>query len=299
MMASVPHLLWLPLALAAALSFAAHNGLGKRALAEITPLELNLGAHGFFAMLVLLTLPAFLALGAPVSDFELSYLPYTLLTAALNVVAMGLMFSAFSSSPLSTSVPYLSLTPVFVTGTGAILLGERIPAGGLAGILMVAAGSWLLQADRSGGGILAPYVRALADPGPRRILSVALIFSVTSVVDKMALLRSNLWLFLFTVAWIRFGLLAVYRAVSGSPGGAPRRRVLARSLPVGFLFTVEGLVHMTAIALGPVAYVIAVKRSSILFSALLGLTVFGERRDPRLVAGVVLMAGGAAVLSLA
>ena len=55
---------------------------------------------------------------------------------------------------------------------------------------------------------------------------------------------------------------------------------------------------MSAIALGPVAYVIAVKRMSILFSALLGFYAFGERGGLRVVGGILAMVVGAVGLSL-
>jgi uncharacterized membrane protein len=127
---------------------------------------------------------------------------------------------------------------------------------------------------------------------------VALIFSVSAVIDKIALIRSDLLTFLFAASWCRTGLLVLLLLVAGRKAPVSTISVFRASLPVGLLFTVEGFAHMAAIAVGPVAYVVAVKRTSILFSALLGFYAFKERKSIRIVGGIILMVGGAVGLSL-
>ncbi|UCG39642.1 MAG: EamA family transporter [bacterium] len=296
--ATAHRLLWFPLALGAALAFAGHNGLGKKALREVTPLELALGSHLILALVVtLVTVSRAAMTGWHLPQVREGFWPAILATSAMNVVALLLMFAGIRSSPLSISVPYLSFTPVFILLTGRLLLGEAVgTAAGLC-VLSVACGSWLLHLQE-GSGFLGPFRALMAQTGPRNLLAVALIYSVSAVVDKMALLRADLLTFLMAASWTRIALMLPLfaRRTPGLPGGLAR--IMSAGWPVGLMFSLEGFTHMAAISLGPVAYVVAVKRTSVLFSALLGFAAFGERRNYRVLGGILLMAGGAIALSV-
>jgi drug/metabolite transporter (DMT)-like permease len=80
---------------------------------------------------------------------------------------------------------------VFSALTGFLFLGERISADGFAGILLVVLGAYLLNfefADRGGlKALLAPVSAIIHHRGSRLMLSVAVIYSVTSVFGKGAL----------------------------------------------------------------------------------------------------------------
>jgi drug/metabolite transporter (DMT)-like permease len=77
---------------------------------------------------------------------------------------------------------------VFSALTGFLFLGERISADGFAGILLVVLGAYLLNfefADRGGlKALLAPVSAIIHHRGSRLMLSVATIYSVTSVFGK-------------------------------------------------------------------------------------------------------------------
>jgi drug/metabolite transporter (DMT)-like permease len=80
---------------------------------------------------------------------------------------------------------------VFSALTGFLFLGERISADGFAGILLVVLGAYLVNfefADRGGlKALLAPLSAIIHHRGSRLMLSVAVIYSVTSVFGKGAL----------------------------------------------------------------------------------------------------------------
>ena len=70
--------------------------------------------------------------------------PCSLSIVPLEILAMLLYIRAIRDYPLSQTLPYLAFTPVFVTVTGYLLLGETLSGRGLLGILLVVAGAWLL-----------------------------------------------------------------------------------------------------------------------------------------------------------
>ena len=60
---------------------------------------------------------------------------------------MWLYMRAIRESPLSLTLPYLAFTPVFNILTGYIFLGEQVSSAGMAGIVLVVCGAWLLNLD--------------------------------------------------------------------------------------------------------------------------------------------------------
>jgi uncharacterized membrane protein len=168
---------------------------------------------------------------------------------------------------------------------------------GCLAIIAVASGSWLLHSE-AGAGFAASLRKIMSEPGSKNLLFVAAIYSVSAVVDKVALIRSDILTFLFVATWTRIILMLPMFARSLKTSELRLTQVLTASMPVGFMLALEGFSHMSAISLGPVAYVIAVKRTSVLFSALLGFYYFGERKDRRIVGGILLMVGGAAALGI-
>jgi drug/metabolite transporter (DMT)-like permease len=294
----LPDILWFPLALGAALSFAAHNGFGKRVLKILSPFQLTFCSHLIFAATVTLVLLIHRAVfQEQLFVVKSGFWPAIIITSALNVIAYLLIFTGIRSSPLSVSVPYLSLTPVIIILTGWVLLRERVNLEGCLAIIAVASGSWLLHSE-AGAGFAVFLRKILSEPGSKNLFFVAAIYSVSAVVDKVALIRSDILTFLFVATWTRVILMLPIFARSVKTSELRFMRVLAASMPVGLMLALEGFSHMSAISLGSVAYVIAVKRTSVLFSALLGFYYFGERKDRRIVGGILLMVGGAAALGI-
>ncbi len=289
---------WFPLALFCALSLAladtaTKKWLAHRGVAEITLIRFGLPALLLFPLLVILAPspppPAFWGwLGAA--------LP-------LEVVAMWLYVRAIRDNALAATLPYMAFTPVFTLLTGRLLLGETVSGQGLAGILLVVAGAWGLNLDRAGRHPrtwLLPFLAVVRERGSRLVLLVAAIYSVTAVLGKgalnlvpgQALAFGTLYFSLLGgLAWLVFGLSQPAQARAALGGGA-------RAWGVAALMTLMILSHFLALAQAETAYMIAVKRTSILFGILLGAWVFREADLRRhLAAGVIMVAGVALIVS--
>ena len=103
---------------------------------------------------------------------------------------MFLYLRAIALAPLSLTAPLLAWTPVFTAVVSAVALREVPSAAGIAGVLLVAAGSWLLYA-REGCTPLEPLRCLARERGARLMLAVALIFSATSALGKIGLTHSS------------------------------------------------------------------------------------------------------------
>lgn len=223
---------------------------------------------------------------APLWDWIAAALP-------LEIAGMLLYYAALRDSPLALTVPYLAFTPALILVTGWVVLGELPTWEGGGGVLLVVAGAYLLNIEHvSEGGWMAPLKAIWREPGSRRMLGAAAIYSLTSVFGKGALqyvAPDFFGPFYFLVLGVATPLLLFVRE--------PRAlRVLVRQpmahLFLGALGAAMVLTHFMSLALVETAYMIAVKRTSLLFAIIYGAVMFGERQlATRLPAGVLMVLG--------
>ena len=283
---------WFSLTLLCAFSLASADAATKAWLRDYSARELSLIRLGITG-LVMTPL-----LGDPGAIAELPPAFWVWISALLplEITAMLLYMRAIRDHPLSLTLPYLAFTPVFVMPTGYLLLGERVSAEGAAGILLVVAGAWLLnvgQADlgdwRSWG---APLRAILHEPGSRTMLVVAFLYSLTSAMGKGAmqyLAPEHFGAFYFLLLGAATVVLFVL----------PRPRMLRDvwrrpwAVLLVTLFTAAMVyTHFLALQGVEVAYMIAVKRTSLLFGILYGALLFRERGlGGHLLAGALMLGG--------
>ncbi len=213
----------------------------------------------------------------------------------LEVLAMALYMRAILTAPLAHTLPYLAFTPVFVTVVGDWILGERIPPQGLLGVGLVTLGAYLLNLehlkDGSAWDPLGPLRAIARERGPRLMLAVAAIYAVTSVLGKGAVrLVPPLWFGPFYFVSLGAVVLVSLRPREGLRALGARRPLAAAA--VGLATAVMVVTHFLAVERVEVAYMIAVKRTSLLFGILYGWWWFRERHLGRhLLAGAVMVAG--------
>jgi drug/metabolite transporter (DMT)-like permease len=207
-------------------------------------------------------------------------------------IAAGLLYlHALKVSPMSLALPFLAWTPVFTALASFIILGELPGPSGAAGIGLVTAGSFLLtwEAEDGASGL---YRCLRREKGVLCMLAAALVYSLTSALGKLGVGYSSPSFFGFTYALFvtaAYTALLVWRERSGLLSALrPNRSFLAVGVATG-LMTVF---HFAAIDLTQVAYMISVKRSSLLFSVLLGRLFFGERQTGRRFFGTAVMCAG-------
>lgn len=285
---------WLWLSLVCACTMAASDACAKRWLADYSGWELVLVRFAFPALLL-----APLWLIHPLPPLPLAFWSWVAVLLPLEILAMWLYMLAIRDSPLALTLPYLAFTPVFTVPVGYWLLGERVSPHGAAGIGLVVVGTYLLNLDlRSGVGWFSPFAAIARDRGSVLMLLVAVIYALTSVLGKAALAYVNPWQFapLFYIL-LGAGVALAY----GAPRPA-RLRVLwrrpAAHLVTGLLFVAMVITHFLALERVETAYMIAVKRTSILFGIVFGALWFGESNTPRHMLAAGLMVAGVALLAL-
>ncbi len=206
----------------------------------------------------------------------------------LEVAATLLYQRALRLSPLGLTAPYLAFTPVFLVFTGWWLLGEAPSVSAGAGIGLVCIGGYLLHLE-PGMRWTGPLRALLRERGSLLMLGVSGIYSLTAALGKKAVLLSDPQSFALVYYAILTAVLTplAWRAGRPRPGAAT-----GRLAAVGVFMSAMILAHFAAIRVAPASYMVALKRTSLLWSILFGAVFLGESGGAgRLLGGVLMVAG--------
>jgi len=282
---------WTSLTLLSAFFLATADTLSKRYLSHYRPGELVLVRFGVSGALLLPLL-----LWQPWPQLSPAFWGWVAVSLPMELLAMWLYMQAIRESPLSLTLPYLAFTPAFNMLTGYLLLDETVSWTGFSGILLIVLGAWLLNLktmqNGTGLNLLAPFRAITRERGSRLMLMVAAIYSLTSVTSKGALLHANPGFFgpfYFVVLGTASALVFASRDVSSWRAMGKHPWV---HLGVGVFMAGMVITHFYAIAHIEVAYMLAVKRTSLLFGILYGAWLFGESGlKKNLAAGILMVLG--------
>lgn len=222
------------------------------------------------------------------------------LAGGVVVVAtsFNLYMKAIKMSDLSMTLPMIAFTPLFLLVTSPVMVGEFPGPTGLIGILFIVAGSYVLNIKERKQGILAPYRALLRERGPKLMLLVAFIWSLGANIDKIGVQNSSTFFWSLAV----FGTTALLMTPFVLWQTRHDLSEITRNTPwfmvIGLLMGIATMSQMTAITMTLVPYVIAVKRSSILFGVLFGTLFFKETGLRERLLGVIIMLVGVVCIAL-
>jgi len=283
--------LWVLYALIAAFSLATADAISKKAMGESDEYVIAWVRQGY-------SLPflALIFLYIDIPDLDRTFWLTLFFLIPLEMTAILLYMKAIKTSPLSLTIPFLSLSPLFIILIAFVLLGELPDKSGLMGILLIAAGGYLLNIRATKEGLLGPIRAIRREKGSILMIIVALIYSITSTLGKVAVQHSSPLFFgafyplLLTIA------LSVLLAVRGRLTQAVSRPFIF--LVIGLFISIMVLSHFKAISLIDVSYMISVKRFSLIFSVIYGKILFKETDTGERLMGSILMVAGVILITL-
>jgi len=205
-----------------------------------------------------------------------------------------LFIKAEKISPISTALPLLSFTPVFLIATSFFILGELPNTYGIIGIFLVVLGALALKGEDLRNRFRHPLSSILADKGSRYILLIAFIWSFNANFSKLAIEFSSVWFYLF----ISYTLEAIFMNIWLYAKHRDELRFIHHT-PLGLLLTaavtniLAAVFFMVALQDTLVSYVITLKRAGLMLGGLvLGALVFKEKHVAYRIGGVILMLAG-------
>lgn len=283
-------MLWFILSLSSAITATLLDVLAKRLSNKISPLKIAQGKVFLGTLFVILY---FLILKKNFLDTRNLLLLSSIIP--LEVLALYLYLKAISFWPLSHTIPLLSLTPLPLFLTSKIFLNDKFSNSGIIGTILIVSGSYILNISQFKEGFLEPFKALFKEKGSRLMLIVALIYSFNSAIGKRCIEISSVDSFIlnyFILLSLGFIIFSILKKEFFSLKEA---RAL---IPLGFFSFFLSVIQFSAYSLAPVVYVIAIKRTSILFSVLSGKIFFKEKKIIEKIFGSLLMFSGSVLLGL-
>jgi len=277
---------WVFLALISAFTLATSDALTKKALAHI-----NEYLVAWFRLLFSIPLLLLLWIFVPVPKLDIEFYKAFALALPLEIIAIVLYIKALGISPLSLTLPFLSLTPVFLILVSYLIIGEKVSFHGGIGIIFLATGSYTLNLHEMRKGVFQPFRAITKEKGSVLMIGVALIYSITSSLGKMAIEHSSPLFFgitYFTAVTIIFAPIALWFGRDELKSFISGRQFKGLLLP-GIFYSVMIASHMIAISLAKVAYMISVKRTSLIIGVVYGYFLFKEKNIRERLLGTALM----------
>lgn len=220
---------------------------------------------------------------------------------AMNALSFYFIMSALKNLDISNSLPLMELSPGFVAVLGAIFLNE-IPNGyQILGILLLIFGTYLINLKKNGG-LYEPLMIFFKSKGHNYILYALILFSITSILDKVIVVKLNVppgqFIFLHHLLTAIFFASAFFVKRRGfSSVKNISKEIWFFIFLVGLLSVFYRYTQILAIKEGHVALVLAIKRTSVFFACVVGGTLFKEETlAQRIIATLILIAGGALVI---
>lgn len=281
---------WIILSLISAMSLATSDALTKRIVTH----ENEYVIAWFRVVLALPALFVALLLSGPLPKIDGAFFAAFFSALPLEVGAILLYYKALRISPLSLSLPFLSVTPVFLIIMSFVLVGQPVSIPGGAGIALIGLGGYTLNLSALRAGFLEPFRAIARERGSLYMLIIACIYSMTSALGKIGVDHSSASFF-GTAYFVALAICLL--PVMAQKSGTKRLPVLIRGnfrlalLPALF-DAMATISHFYAVSMANVAYMVAVKRTSLLFGVVYGFLLFGERHMRERILGALLMFAG-------
>ncbi|KHE94157.1 MAG: DMT family transporter [Candidatus Scalindua rubra] len=285
---------WFVYALVCALSLATADALSKKALDDNTDPSIVAWVRTGYA----LPFMAFIIPFIEKPELDRVFYVATLMAVPLDIIALLLYMKAIKISPLSLTLPFLSLTPVFLIGTSFIILGERPDRSGFTGIVLVVIGAYLLNVHTISEGFFEPFKAIAKEQGSVLMIIVAFVFSIGACIGKIAVQHSDPLFFSVVYSFLLsfFFYLVISFRTKHFHSKAFSRPVLF--LLIGILITIMIITHLKAISLIEVSYMVSVKRLSILFGVIYGVMFFKETNIKERLLGATVMVSGIIMITV-
>jgi drug/metabolite transporter (DMT)-like permease len=283
---------WIFLALLSALFSSARFLYLKKWCSHVSPAVLVFSTRALGTLVLLPGLWANPVTIANPGAFARALAVTVVLTAAATVVQVRVI----QKESLSQSLPFLSLTPLFMV-PWTILLFHDTPSGmGGIGLGAACVGAYVIKLKK-GMTPIAPFAALFRDPGSRYMLLVALALGCTTVCDKIAIGASSAYG--YTLVWTAASTVFMLALALRHP---PKQVMAAlfnkHTAAQAVLWTGGFLLQMAAVkaSMGVPSGVTYVKMLT-LFNVLIPVGVagqlFGEGKTMRSFISALLMVAGA------
>ncbi|MCK5177809.1 MAG: EamA family transporter [Candidatus Aenigmarchaeota archaeon] len=286
-------MLWLILSLSAAFFDAIHALLSKKINKKIDEYVVS---WGFRFATLLLTLP-FLFF-AKIPDIGTPFWTALFISGGLNTITTILYMKALKSSDVSLCFPMTCFTSLFLLITSPIILGEFPNSYGLIGIFLIVFGAYAMNINKYKESFFAPFKALVKEKGPKYMLFVAFLWSITISYDKIGILNSS------PVFWVVS--IHIFLSITLFPIMLIKSKNIMKQIKpnfsalilIGLASSLLLICQMTGIKLALAVYVTSIRRTSAVISVIFGALLFKEKNIKERLFGAIIMVIGVVVIAL-
>lgn len=261
---------WIFLAFGVALFDSLKNVLAKSTLKNVDEVIVA-WSNSFFSAILLLPV---LFWGLP--EIKPMFFVGLFVSGTLNVVALIFFMKSIRFGDLSNTVPLTTISPLLLLITSPIIVGEFPSFQGILGMIAIVIGAYILNFQKGQNDLFLPFKLIFSEKGPRYMLLVVLIWSVTANFDKIGVVNSSPLFYSFSVQ-LYIGLVLLFIVLPKFRKNNSLFKTNKKAFwNIGILSTLTIICHMLAIQLTLVPYVISIKRTNSILSVIFGRIFFKE-----------------------
>src|SRR3989344_416956 len=282
--------MWAILSIISAFCESAKDTFGKISSSKTDEYSSAVWLH-LFSVLIMIPVVFFTGIPKISSQFWYGSFAFLFLAPTWSILYMR----ALKLSPLSVTLPMMAFNPIF-TGLLAFIFKGQMPTNfGWIGIVLISIGLYCvnLKNKLTLNNLLHPFQAMFSDKGAQAMLAVAFIWSLGAYFSKMKVEGSSAIFSTFSSGVI--GVATTYVVAKIMRKNVFRLNFMSnfksQSL-VGVFYFLATVISSYALVQGSAPYVFSLKRSSVIFSSLIGKFFFKEQLGLSKYIGLILIFSG-------
>ena len=209
---------------------------------------------------------------------------------------------AYKEGDLSHVYPIMRSSPALVLVIAVLFLGEQVSFQGVAGILLVAVGVYIINMRQISGQELLEPVKSIASDRSTQFAFLTLIsVAVYSIVDKLAV--DYIHPILFAFFHLFFGMCYYTPYILLTKKGNIIRKEwnsgMGRIILSGVIGITGYSLILIAFTIERVSYIVSLRQLSVVFAVLMGSFWLKEKHKGIRLAGALIIFGGGFLISMA
>lgn len=288
---------WFYLALISAVFSALAAISEKKVLFRLDALDFS-----FFVSIITLIFSIPFFFDAPLSLSLSTPLIILFIKAILSALAFLCVMLAIKNLEISEALPLLALSPGLVAILGVLLIGDALVLNEWIGIVLMLIGTYILELRKTDQSIFDPFKSLLRFEKYKYIFFALILFSITSLIDRLLLKDFNLPPYTFMAYQqlffaVIFSAMVLFRKKKLTGIFNPlNKNIIFLIILISIFTVVYRYTQIEATKIAAVALVLSVKRLSVLMAIILGGRLFKESNVFKRAIAAIIILGGLIIL---
>jgi len=203
---------------------------------------------------------------------------------------------SYKEGDLSQVYPIMRSSPALVLIIAVLFLGEQVSAQGVAGILLVAVGVYIINMRRiTRADLLAPIKSIAGDRATQFAFLTLISVALYSIADKMAVAVVHPAIFAFLHLFMGMCYYTPYIVITKNAATIRKEwQTGIKKIIIAGVIGISGYaLILAAFTIERVSYIVGLRQTSIVFAVLMGSHLLKEKyRNIRLAGALIIFSGG-------